>query len=112
MNYLLYETAQEKGAASIAREVDLWERKFGSDPQVKFMIRALRNDRDAGIADSGYVNTVFDVFAADFETVLAGLDYAAPQYVSEFAAGFYGGLKWKNCGFLMPDAEPACAPRS
>lgn len=111
LNYLLYETAQEKGAASIAREVDLWERKFGSDPQVKFMIRALRNDRDAGIADSGYVNTVFDVFAADFETVLAGLDYAAPQYVSEFAAGFYGGLKWKKLRILDAGCGTGlCAP--
>ena len=89
LSYLLYETALEKGADFISDEVAIWEEKYGQDSQVRFVIDSLKNNSAVRVANPEYLHTVFDNFAADFEQVLSGLDYRAPQYIAQYMEQLY-----------------------
>lgn len=100
LSYLLYETAIDKGADFIADALAIWEQKYGQDSQVRFAIDSLQNNSAVRVADTEYVHTVFDNFAADFEQVLSGLDYRAPQYIAQYMEKLYPHSWFKKIRIL------------
>ncbi len=100
LGYFLYETAIEKGYDTIKEMVALWKQKYGELPQVSYMINALENNNKIEVAEQSYLENVFDNFAVGFEQVLSGLEYAAPQYISQYIQEFYSTLGWKKLHIL------------
>ena len=100
LGYLLYETALEKGYDFIKNKVELWKQKYGELAQVSYMINALENNQYIEVADSSYLQNVFDNFASGFEQVLSGLDYSAPQHIEEYMQEFYSNIGWKKLHIL------------
>lgn len=81
--YLLYECAEEKGAEAAAYYASKWRDTFADNKVVAYMADAVLNDKPVKKADKDYVLQIFDAFAADFDSTLAGLEYQAPEYVAE-----------------------------
>lgn len=90
LGYLFYEIAMEKGVESIVDCVDLWVKKYGINPIVKYTSNALINNTQIKKADLGYVRDIFDIFAPDFEEVLTSLEYNAPNLIRDEMARIYG----------------------
>lgn len=87
--YLLYETALEKGADEVQKYASLWLEKFPENPIAKHMGNAIKNNSAISKADADYVKHIFDVFAADFEEVLASLDYSTPEHINRILSEIY-----------------------
>ena len=100
LGYFLYEVSLEKGFEYIRDMVTLWKTEYGELPQVAYMINALENNQKIEVAEPSYLQNVFDNFAGGFEQVLSGLEYAAPQYISEFMQEVYPQLSWKKLHIL------------
>ncbi len=81
--YLLYESTVEKGIETTAEYAEKWRKTFSDDKIVAYMADAILNDKVVKRAESEYVRQIFDSFAADFDTILAGLEYQAPEYIAE-----------------------------
>lgn len=87
--YLLYE-AKLAGEDSLCLDSACrWRQKY-DDPIVRHMAAAIENRTDSLRAEDGYVQQIFDVFADDFEAVLTGLDYQAPNLIRCLMEKFYG----------------------
>ena len=100
LGYFLYEVSLEKGFDYIKEMVDVCKKEYGELSQVSYMINALENNQKIEVAEPSYLQNVFDNFAGGFEQVLLGLEYAAPQYISEFMQEFYSDLKWQKLQIL------------
>jgi len=100
LGYFLYETSLEKGFEYIRDMVALWKKEYGELPQVSYMINALEQNQKIEVTEASYLQNVFDNFASGFEQVLAGLEYAAPRYISEFMQELYPQLSWKKLHIL------------
>ena len=93
LSYLFYETAQETGVDAIRECVELWYKKYGNNPLVKYVGGALLQDKKIKAADISYVKNIFDVFAGDFDRVLALLEYRAPELIKQFMEDLYADVK-------------------
>lgn len=101
LGYLFYEIALDKGADSIAECVRLWVKKYNANPLVSYMGNALLGNTEIKAADPRYLRDVFDVFASDFDTVLASLDYRAPGLINSVLKDLY--KKKKTFGLRILD---------
>lgn len=81
LGYLFYEIAAEKGIEVITECVDLWNKKYGQNPVVAYIVNSLFGNTKIKSANPNYVRNIFDVFAPDFDAVLAALDYRAPALI-------------------------------
>lgn len=81
--YLLYEIEDSRLMDSIQKYANEWITKYAQNPIVKHMGNALLHNEKIERADGEYVREIFDVFADDFEEVLASLDYQAPELIME-----------------------------
>ena len=63
ISYLFYEIAMEKGLDSILECVELWVKKYGTNPIVKYTANALMRNAQIKRADISYVRNIFDIFA-------------------------------------------------
>ena len=61
--------------------VDLWNKKYGQNPVVAYIVNSLFGNTKIKSANPNYVRNIFDVFAPDFDAVLAALDYRAPALI-------------------------------
>lgn len=93
ISYLFYEIAMEKGLDSILECVELWVKKYGTNPIVKYTANALMRNAQIKRADISYVRNIFDIFASDFEQVLSSLNYCAPSLISEEMKQIYSSKK-------------------
>lgn len=57
-------------------------------------------------ANDEYLKNIFDIFAPDFEQVLTGLDYRAPELIRCLLEEIYGSKNHPGCVFWMPAAAP------
>ncbi len=89
LGYLFYEIALEKGVEVITECVDLWYKKYGRNPLVSYMANSLFGSLQIKEADRKYVQNIFDVFAPDFDSVLAALDYQAPSLIQKMMEEIY-----------------------
>jgi predicted TPR repeat methyltransferase len=73
------------------RAVERFEKLLQLDPEDRFGARAaLAELPEAGTPTESYVRTLFDQYAARFESAIAALDYQAPRLVAELAAEVLG----------------------
>ena len=92
--YLLYEAKLEKQDSLCAEYVKIWQAKYGENKIVLHTCKALSDGRSEDIAPAEYVRNIFDVFAPDFEQVLYGLEYCAPDLIYRFLQEIYGAKKY------------------
>lgn len=116
--YLLYEIEDAQAKDLIKKYALDWVKKYGQNPIVKHMGNALIHKEKITRADASYVREIFDVFADDFETVLASLNYRAPQFIAEEFNRIFQEKKTENlkvldagcgtglCGELLKKAAP------
>lgn len=81
--YLLYECVDEKGyelAVDYAKE---WLSRFKDNKVVVYMANAILNEKVIKKADNEYLQKIFDAFAGDFDSTLAGLEYQVPEYIAQ-----------------------------
>ena len=77
--YLLYEIGNDLARVYAQK----WLEKYGQDLVVNHMGNAILHNAKIARAESEYVREIFDAFADDFEEVLNGLEYRAPQIIAD-----------------------------
>lgn len=81
MGYMLYELLPLNKPECI-KYAKLWSEKYNNNPLVKYMHNAILEEKDIKKADGEYVKYIFDIFADDFDEILAGLEYCVPELVN------------------------------
>lgn len=81
--YLLYECVDEIGIDLAKRYAARWRSDFADNKIVTYMADAILNDKDVKQADREYIQRIFDTFAGDFDSTLAGLEYQVPEHIAE-----------------------------
>ena len=76
--------------------------KYPENSVAKHMGNAVLNHSIPLRANDEYLTNIFDVFAPDFEQVLSGLDYQAPELIRKCLARIYP--EKKNPGLRILDA--------
>ncbi len=84
--YAIYETATEKGRDFTDSILEKWYRSYPQSGIAKQSYNAFYPDENFNRSDSEYVEKLFDTFAADFDAVLAELEYDSPQYIADSLA--------------------------
>ena len=79
-----------------------WLKKYPENSVAKHMGNAVLNHSIPLRANDEYLTNIFDVFAPDFEQVLSGLDYQAPELIRKCLARIYP--EKKNPGLRILDA--------
>ena len=100
--YMLYESSLEKEDELIQKYARLWLQKYPDNQIARHMGNSVLNDSIPTRANDEYLKNIFDVFAPDFEQVLASLEYRAPQEISEYLQSLF--LKQKNPKLKILDA--------
>lgn len=98
--YLLYEIAIESPTTDILSYVRQWQREYPENQIVKHMSEAMLSAGHVSQINSKYVSEIFDAFAEDFESVLEGLDYAAPSLMGETLKNLAQNVKLKKMKIL------------
>lgn len=88
LGYLLYEYAMEKKDSMAQNYANSWLEKYPENQIVQHMANAIKNTK-LDRANDKYVKNIFDIFADDFESVLASLEYRAPELIFGFLKEFY-----------------------
>lgn len=81
--YLLYECVDEKGREIAEKYAKKWLDKFSENKSVAYMAHAILDNKKLKAAEVEYVQKIFDAFAGDFDSTLAGLEYQVPEYIAE-----------------------------
>lgn len=87
--YLLYESSLESQNDLLKNYAHKWLETYPYNPVVCHMGNAVLNYRIPSRANDEYLKNIFDVFAPDFEQVLTGLDYQAPNLIRSFLEQLY-----------------------
>ena len=98
--YLLYEIAIESPMTDILQYVRKWKQEYPENQIVKHMSEAMLNAGHVSQINSAYVREIFDAFAEDFESVLEGLNYAAPSLMGETLKNLAQNVKLKKMKIL------------
>ncbi len=81
--YTIYETATEKGQDLIDSLLLKWYQSYPQSGIVKQSYKSFYPDKNFKGSDIEYIEKLFDVFASDFDAVLADLEYDSPRYIAE-----------------------------
>ncbi|MBR1606015.1 MAG: tetratricopeptide repeat protein [Alphaproteobacteria bacterium] len=76
--YMLYEISQFNYNL-VQPYAKNWLEKYPTDSVVMHMANAVLHNQNLTRADGKYIQEIFDIFADDFENVLADLGYCVPQ---------------------------------
>lgn len=98
--YLLYEASMEKQDSLLKNYAQKWLDKYPENSVAQHMGNAVLNNTIPSRANDEYLKNIFDVFAPDFEQVLTGLDYRAPNLIRGFLEEIYGLQKPKKLRIL------------
>lgn len=88
--YMLYELSLDYKDKIIQKYTSEWLKNFPQNVMAEHMGQALLNKTIPEKANREYVQKIFDVFASDFDDVLADLEYQTPQIISDFMREIYG----------------------
>lgn len=88
--YMLYELSLDSKAEIITKYASMWLEQFPENKIAEHMGKAILNQSIPEVANTEYIQEIFDIFAADFDKVLADLDYQTPQIISRFLQEIYG----------------------
>lgn len=98
--YLLYEAELEKMDSLIKHYAKIWQQKYPENQIVSHTSGAVLNNASVTAANPGYVRNIFDVFAPDFEQVLNGLEYRAPELIAGFLKEIYESKNYPKLRIL------------
>lgn len=98
--YLLYEAAMENNLKDAIHFADLWLLGFPENKIALHMGNAIKNSSTIERANDDYLQSIFDVFAKDFDSVLQSLDYQTPEQIFGFLSEIYGKNTHKNLRIL------------
>ncbi len=93
LGYLFYEIALEEKIDSMVDCIKLWVKNYKDNPIVNYMGNALLNNQKIKMADTQYLQNIFDIFSTDFDSVLSGLDYKAPALIEKMLGDIYKSNK-------------------
>jgi len=93
--YLLYEIRQEKTLKYIKNYAQQWLEKYTDNSIVFHMANSVLQNKKIDRAGQEYVQNIFDAFAPEFEQVLLGLEYQAPQIIHNNIIDIYKNNKKK-----------------
>ena len=98
--YLLYECAVEGHENEAKQYATKWIEAFQNHALVKYMGGAILDNKRIKKADQKYVEKIFDLFADDFDSTLAGLDYMVPLYIGEAVRKYFKKDFYKKTNYL------------
>ena len=88
--YLLYEIRQEKNLKEVEQYAQKWLENYGKNTIVFHMANSVLQNSKIQRAGAEYLQNIFDAFAPEFEQVLSGLEYQAPQIIHNEIIKIYG----------------------
>ncbi len=86
--YTVYEVSDEKGIAVVEPLLKKWYGRYPDDAVCKQCYKSFFHDKNFTRSEAEYVESLFDVFAPDFDEVLEELEYCSPKYVAEYLAEY------------------------
>ena len=89
--YTIYETADMIGYDTVDSVLQKWHRKYPHNAIVRQCYKSFHQDNKFICSEPEYVESLFDVFAPDFDKVLAELGYCVPQEISRMLAEYFAG---------------------
>ena len=87
--YTIYETADMGGRSAVDSVLRQWRRKYPRNAIVRQSYKSFYPDAEFTCSEAEYVEELFDVFAPDFDAVLADLHYRSPQDIASLLAAFF-----------------------
>ena len=93
MAYTIYEISDVKGVDFIDPYLQKWSEKYPDNAVVKQCYKSFYFDKNFTRSEPGYVEKLFDVFAADFDEVLSALEYDSPSILAQKIAQFCSDQK-------------------
>lgn len=91
--YLLYEYEIEHHDNQAKEYAALWLRHFGRNLITQHMANAILSNQKITKANEQYLQNIFDVFSADFDSVLRDLEYQVPNLINNILAQLYPSSK-------------------
>ena len=89
--YSIYEISDSCGRQKTDSLLQEWYQKYPQNPIAKQCYKSFFHDADFTCCESEYVEELFDVFASDFDDVLAELQYDSPKIIAQNLSNFYSG---------------------
>ena len=83
MAYTIYEISDEQGRKNTDIFLTKWYNQYPQNPIAKQCYKSFFYDKDFTSSEPEYVEKLFDVFASDFDNVLAELNYDSPKIIAE-----------------------------
>lgn len=100
MAYTVYETADEKGRGFVKPYLQKWYKKYKENGIVGQSYKSFFYDKNFRTSNLDYVEKLFDVFAENFDEVLAGLDYHSPLEIAQNLKEIFAGKKLEKIRVL------------
>ena len=83
MAYTIYEISDEQGRKNTDVFLTKWYNQYPQNPIAKQCYKSFFYDKEFTSSEPEYVEKLFDVFANDFDNVLAELNYDSPKIIAE-----------------------------
>ncbi len=100
MAYTIYEIYDLKGIKFVDSYIQKWYQKYPLNAIAKQCYKSFYFDENYARSDPEYVEKLFDVFASDFDEVLADLEYDSPVIIAQKVAQFYSPKNQKKIRIL------------
>ena len=88
--YTIYEVADISGRRVADSILKKWQQKYPHDAIMRQCYKSFYPDENFTCSEAEYVESLFDVFAPDFDNVLADLNYHSPQDIADILAAYFG----------------------
>lgn len=82
--YTIYEIFDEEGSEKTIPLLKKWYEKFPKNPIAEQCFKSYFYDKNFNQSNIKYVEELFDVFASDFDNVLAKLNYDSPKFIAQY----------------------------
>lgn len=86
--YTIYEISDEKGRKKTDSILKKWYKKYPENQIAEQCYKSYFYDQNFSRSNPKYVEELFDVFAPDFDNVLAGLNYDSPKIIAQILSDF------------------------
>ena len=100
MAYTIYEISDTEGRENTDIFLTKWYDKYPENPIVIQCYKSFFYDENFKVSEPKYVEKLFDVFANDFDNVLAELNYDSPKIIAENLHKFLSEINTKKLQIL------------
>lgn len=98
--YTIYETSDEIGRKKTDSYLKKWYEKFPQNPIAEQCYKSYFYDKNFDTSNPEYIEELFDVFASDFDSVLADLNYDSPNIIAQYLREYFNKKKREKLSFL------------